>query len=513
MTRSRLSRPALAILLLATVVRLINLEGRTTEYDEIVSVLFAAADLPAMVRGTAADTMPPLYYVLLHLWAPNIAALWWERLPSVAFSVATVAVAYLLGLRTVGRTGATLGALFVALSPFFVFFAQFARMYALLTLLVLLAALSLLETTRRPVAWAAYAAAALGALYAHNLAVVNLAALHLAALPLLAHQPDRRRWLLKLALADTVVAFGFLPWLTFLPEQLAKINRAFWIERPGAAELVRTPIAFLFNLPAPPWALPLLLFWTILLTAVILRAGILHRKLRRLTAVGGDGRPDAALSSDGTMFPGGLAFVALLAAAPVALMFAVSQVRPIYVERGVMAAAAAGFLLLGWAIAATRRRGERLVLTAGTIVLMTGSLVYYYQYDQFPRSRYREAAARLAALAAPGDTVLHETKLSYFPMRYFQPGLPQHFLADPPGSPNDTLAPATMAAFGIAPATASELDGAPRVWLVTYRRSFEEAGRAGRQPAAVELLTARRDSLAAESVGDLVLIPFGPVRP
>lgn len=484
-------RPLVAITLVALALRVINLSGRTTEYDEIVSVWFAAADFARMVRGTAADTMPPLYYALLHLWAPEVAPLWWERLPSVACSAATVPVVYVLGRLTTGAVPARLAALLAAVSPFFVFYGQFARMYALLALLVLMAAVCLLLAARgRLAAWAGYTGAAVAALYTHNLAVLNLAALHVAALTLLPALKGWRGYLVRLAAADAVAVLCYLPWLTYLPEQLAKVNRAFWITQPGAAELVRTPIMFLFNLPAPSWALPVLLFWTVLLLAA---SGVAVRRTGGVRSM---------------LAEPGLAFLLALAVAPVALMFLVSQVRPVYVERGVMASAAAWYVLLGWGYVRLRR-WERRLLAGGALVLIAASLLYYYSYAEFPRARYQEAAAWLGQELRPGDAVLHETKLSYFPMRYFRPDLPQHFVADPPGSPNDTLAPATMATFGIAPTRPEDLAQAEgRVWVVLYQRSFAEAARAGGEPPVLSVLASGRARGPAVMIGDLVLVPL-----
>jgi hypothetical protein len=44
--------------------------------------------------------------------------------------------------------------------------------------------------------------------------------------------------------------------------------------------------------------------------------------------------------------------------------------------------------------------------------------------------------------------VVHTNKLTYLPMRYYAPDLPGVFLADPPGSPQDTLARPTQEALG-----------------------------------------------------------------
>jgi hypothetical protein len=56
----------LAIFLLGLALRCINLVGRGIQYDDAFSYFLASQNLNAIVMGTAADTMPPLYYFALH---------------------------------------------------------------------------------------------------------------------------------------------------------------------------------------------------------------------------------------------------------------------------------------------------------------------------------------------------------------------------------------------------------------------------------------------------------------
>ena len=67
--------PVLAIVLLALVLRLINLGGRALWYDEAFAVLYAEKPLETMLYGTvtqvggaAADVHPLFFYSTLHFW-------------------------------------------------------------------------------------------------------------------------------------------------------------------------------------------------------------------------------------------------------------------------------------------------------------------------------------------------------------------------------------------------------------------------------------------------------------
>ena len=114
------------------------------------------------------------------------------------------------------------------------------------------------------------------------------------------------------------------------------------------------------------------------------------------------------------------------------------------------------------------------------VALTVVALSYYYYYDEFPRSPFKETMAYLRQEKLEGDAVVHENKLSYFPSHYYYRELEQQFIADVPGSPNDTLAPGTMQAMGIYPTTLQRATGNhERYWFVVFRRALDEAGEAG----------------------------------
>ena len=53
---------------LSLVLRCIELQGRSIAYDDAFSIFLSQQNFPNIIAGTAADTMPPLYYFLLHGW-------------------------------------------------------------------------------------------------------------------------------------------------------------------------------------------------------------------------------------------------------------------------------------------------------------------------------------------------------------------------------------------------------------------------------------------------------------
>jgi hypothetical protein len=155
------------------------------------------------------EKTPPLGFVLGWLFARGPDAPMLMRLPSLAASVATVPLLYLLGRRTVGRGAGIVAAAWFALSPFEIFYGTEARGYALVTALGVLSTLSLLAALdgRRVRWWGLYALAAAAALHTHYIAALTV--IPQAAWALWTHRESAREQLI----ANALVVLAWLPWL------------------------------------------------------------------------------------------------------------------------------------------------------------------------------------------------------------------------------------------------------------------------------------------------------------
>jgi mannosyltransferase len=471
--------PWLAILLLAFALRLMHLEGRALWYDEAFAVLYASLSPERMVYGTvtpvpgagAADVHPLLYYLLLHGWMGLVG-----RSPlavrslSVGFGMLTVALLGRLADWCFDRrTGLAVG-LLAATNPFHVAYSQEARMYALLGLTAVAAAWGLLRALeeagsrkqeagsrrqqgrgRRWSRWSAlYAGAAALTLYAHNLGAFVLLALHLLFVA-------RRRWWHRLAaliLADLVALVLFAPWLVgVLPGQVGFVGREYWLAPPGVEEVVRAVMlpVLTFYEPVPVWLLSLGLFTsTLLLILLALRAW------RTRSRAG---------------------WFLLLCWVPVLSLMVVSRWRPVYLERALLPSAlfylcAAGWLLVRGGLPRLLRLGLAVLLAATT----AGSLGVHYTYARFPRPPFDQLDALLRSRVAPGEVVIHDNKLTYFPAHYYDPHLPQTFCPDLPGTGSDTLALPTQEALDLfaTPISQTVDSGVKGVWYVAFDRTWGE---------------------------------------
>jgi hypothetical protein len=92
-------------------------------------------------------------------------------------------------------------------------------------------------------------------------------------------------------------------------------------------------------------------------------------------------------------------------------------------------------------------------------------------------------------------------------MHLYAPDLSGVFLADPPGSPQDTLAYPTQEALGIfATSTITEAVGqAQRVWIVYFSREVEEVQAMGVGHPALNWLERRFALVEQQCFGDLVV--------
>ncbi len=454
----------------ALVARLVAIDLRPLWYDEAFGVLLArrgweaiaTATWRALVQGQRAEHHTPLFYLLQHAWmqvfGQSVLA---TRLLPVVLSLGAWWAAWRLAHRWLPRGEARMAMWAFSLSPFLVHYSQEARMYSLLllTALCLLWFFQLAVEQNRALWWAATGLSGLLMLYTHNAAVLYLAAWGLPGL-YLAWRRGRLRPLLLTALA---VAVGYLPWLWVLLVQVVHVRQAYWIPRPGLPQLVNTLLAFTVHVPLPGATAIVGLFITLWLLALGVEGGLRFPHVR--TQV----RPLLVL----LLLPW-LAIGLFSLWLPVYLVRLLLPLAPLYL----------------FALIRSLNLPERPGFLRGTLLLTAVAALgvgygVHWTYTGFPYAPYEDLGEWLLARIEPGDLVLHANKLSYLPMVYTTPQLPQAYLPDPPGSGSDTLSPAMRRGLGIPdPVALEEALQAPRVWLLIFEREIEEYRRVqGEHPA------------------------------
>lgn len=503
LNRERVS--LIAILLLALALRLINLGSRNLWYDEAFAVLYAERSLATMLYGTvtqvegaAADVHPLFFYSILHAWMRAVGqSPVAVRALSALVGVATVVMAYLLAQRLFNRRAGLATAAIVAIAPFHVYYSQEARMYALLGF----AAIAMTYFFVRGWAgghwgyWVAFGISGAMTLYAHNLGFTFIAGLDLWVLWTWL-RPGALRWrnLRPVLLSHLLIISLFAPWLAVMPSQFSKIQQAYWVEQPGIVKLIQTILIFHFaydNQSLPRWLLPLALFFSLLILAVVA-----FELFRRRTTSG------TQLS-----FPTPYSLLLSLTLTPILLTFLVSQIRPVYIVRALLPSALTYYtLVVGVLVVGSAPRPIKWGLLLPSAAMIAVSLAHHYSYAQFPRPPFDEAVTYLRENYRAGDVIVHDNKLTFFPCHYYDRELSQAFMADPPGAGSDTLALPTQEALGLLASQTMEeaTTDSQRVWFVIFQRAFAEyKGLGHSQPPHKAWLEARFEQVAVEEFNDL----------
>ena len=414
------------------------------------------------------------------------------RLPGILFSLGIVFLTYSMVEKAVNREAAIWSAAILAVSPLQYYHAQDIRMYSLATLLILGWNWGALEVSRvdhprgMPVwKWICLVLCGAGALYSHALAGFGLLAPYVYFIL-------KRKWkhVVWMGAAGFVTLGLYLPWLAMVPGQIAKVQKAFWTPVPGIVEVLQSVIMALGDIPAPPVILGIVLFAAICVT-VLSVISLFRNRIKN----------------------GGLLFFTLMMGIPPVCLFILSYLmRPMFVPRAFLSAYVGMAAVLG--IILSRSRTAEKILIGGFIALCAiCTLPYSIAFDKFPRSPFQKANQYLEQSAGTNDIILHDNKLSYFPSKVYSPKLTSHFLADDPGSANDTLAVQTMNALDISAYTNVEdaVNGYQRVYFVVFSQTIEEYSISGGHPVMMFLKSKAGEPVKHE-FGDLLILEYAPVK-
>ena len=454
------SLPIILILGLGCILRCVHIGTRGIWYDEAFSILLARQDLRSVISGAAADTMPPLYFFLLHLFLKMSHQIWWLRLLNIFISLVNLYLIYRMMNRLAGKKAGIVTGFITAISPIHIYQAQEVYIYTLLVLGLVLYAYSFIriwqadkrssEGKANWFDWLGLAAGGVIAMYSHNLAVFTLIVPNIWLI-------IRGEWkkLFKLILAQFVIFAFALPWLMLIPGQVSKIQAAFWIPRPGLVELIQTVVVFCAAIPLPG-------IWQGI--AIVISIEVLV-----FTCLGLYQRRKESGAETGLLFS--------FAVLPPLMIFLISYVmRPVFVPRGFLFSSIAYFGLVGLVAASKTSRISGWFALGGFVLASVIAIPYQTTYHRFPRSPYQKAIETIRPLVEEGDVIVHDNKLSFFPSYYYAPQLPQQFLADEPGAHNDTLAPATQQAMNIFPKPdlPAAIGESKRVFFIVFEKAIQE---------------------------------------
>ena len=388
---------ALALMLIALVVRFIGLRLDSLWFDEAFSVRIARRSLSEIVRLTTTDVHPPLYYLLLHFWT----RLFGEtestvRMLSVVFSALTVFVIYRLALLLFDRRTAVLTALLTALSPLQIFYAQEARMYAQLTCLSTISVYFFLRWLKdgKRLSAVLYVISTAMLLYTHLYAVFVVLAqcLYFAILFTLARETFQKRWRAWLAMSF-ITGLLIVPWTLIAFQQAARARGRFWIKEPDWFAPFQTLIEYSGSL------------WLTLLLLPLFLYGVKRCCEQRVTA-------------ETLSLPRLRELLLLWLTLPISLPFVLSKLMtPFYLTKYTLAASLPFYLFTAVGLTQVRSAaGQGILVVLICICLAT---VLSSDLTTLKRERWRDAAYNVEREAQAGDLVLFNSTGSFLSYAYY----------------------------------------------------------------------------------------------
>jgi uncharacterized membrane protein len=366
----------------------------------------------------------------------------------------SLVLVYQIALKLFNKSIAVISGIIFSITPFQIHYAQEIRMYALLSLFLLTATYAFFQARSQSWKWwILFTVCSALAQYTHNLAAFYL--LPLAFVPII--QKDHKT-LRALIIAGCVALILYIPWMVHLPSQVSKVNSFYWVAKPGIDKLLILILLYLPHLPLPGINLPIGLMSAGIVIALAIYQNFLASK-------------NSLPSTQTALLMGYLAFV------PPVLLWSVSQVIPVYVERALLPSHAIFCIWLAWAI--TQINSPRFIQTLVIILVGISAGIGIYQhvtYSGFPYGPFEKINQHLTEKILPGDIIIHSSKLSYLPSYFFSSELPQGYIIDPPQSSTDTLAPATREILGLQDYASIEqaTENASRIWFLIFKKSIDE---------------------------------------
>jgi mannosyltransferase len=417
-------------------------------HDEVASVSVADRSFGGIfdVLGNT-DANSGLYYLLLHMWMWGGDSEGWVRLLSAICVVATIPVTALLARRLFGDVVGLLAGFLFAGNAFAIVYAQQARGYALTLLLTTLATWLFVEAARRdrPSLYAGYAAASVLAVYASLFSALVILA-HLVSLPFL---PWVRSLTRRFAATYAAIGIATAPLAILL--LVSASDQISWIERPGPLDLPGVAEKLIAT-ERRPLALA---YGALILIGLI----ALWRGWSRKDSEPGDWRWRFSLVAGWLLLP------------PV-LLFVVSQVKPLFIDRYLISVVPVLAILAAVGLAWLVQR-SRPAAAAAAVILIALSAMARIDLEPVDDEDLRAAADTIARESMPGDGIAYvpafarvgeEWYLEREPVDVDQ--LPEDFGIAPDGRPEQV---GDLYAREVSPEDlASRERQHPRVWLISY---------------------------------------------
>jgi mannosyltransferase len=395
------------VVMVGAVLRFYHLGAESYWFDEIITVSVDQGKAEPLRAGLWTSWyVAPTYRVLIHFWIKAFgtteAA---TRSLSALCGIASIVLMYVVGRRMFGKRVGLLSALLMAISGFQLYYSQEARFYTLFQLTTLLSFIFLIEflkSTSR-LYFVLYVSSTILLLYSHLYGVFVLAAQNLYFL-LSWHRFRNTRiaWFLSQVLVFLSLLPAALPFMVKWVQKGA--GGTDWIPDSPLWYPLKTLYRFVFPFRHQrSWPSLYLNFGTGIAFLIFgtLVFAVTKRKERWVASVKNLVPSIQALSSKkNEIFLLGCWFIC-----PIVIPFILSMVlRPMYVDRYMISAAPAFYLLLALGITTVRRVVPEFLFMIAIVIIIVPGLQHYYVRDV--KEQWREVARYVEGKGGQGDVVV-----------------------------------------------------------------------------------------------------------
>lgn len=391
----------LAIILLGSGLRVWDIFKAPLWYDEIFSATLMRLPVLEMVRTTAGDTHPPLYY-LLGGWDGDSA-----RVISALCSVAGMLLLWrLVTMLKLPDLAGIVAVGLMAFAPVQIHYAQEARMYALLQALVIWMVITVLERN-----WMRASLISALMLYTHNYAVFYLPVLWMAAIVIdltqrvvipdpTRGQTDRDRTEIReIALAIGCAIAAYIPWMFVVAHQAAIIRGVYWIQPVTVGALLYSVYMLFWGFAIPPVIQALTVMVTFGILSVAVYIALRDKKW----------------------------LLIWWAIAPLNLVIMACLIQPVLLFRGLIGIAPAMYMMLGYMVTRIPTRSKCLV-TILAIPLLISGLVSYYQNNPANKGGWQPVIDQIRSMSVPRMSIIHTSVDTLVIWTYLAPDLDNKLL-------------------------------------------------------------------------------------
>ncbi|MEG1847577.1 MAG: glycosyltransferase family 39 protein [Lachnospiraceae bacterium] len=243
--RKRIKKEEVYLLLFTILIlafQAIRIGNDSISGDEGFSLMLLKMDVPTMIKTTAADVHPPLYYLLYQFFALFGG---YSAIAGRVFSyLAIVLAAVLANTYLKKRFGIYAAAIFLVLLTFTGNCMEMIveiRMYTWSMLFVTLTALFAYELMRTPRSgfypWAGFSICSLAAAYSHYYALIMVAFIYLFLYVVLIARDKKN--IIPCLLSGFVAVVAYFPWLLVLLKQFDMVSQDYWISNIDIKECIR----------------------------------------------------------------------------------------------------------------------------------------------------------------------------------------------------------------------------------------------------------------------------------